>query len=340
MTETHRPEAKGIEPHKGILVISLDFELYWGVRDKRTLESYKDNLLGARAAIPLLLQLFKDYGIQATWAVVGLLFYSTRNELVAHLPTKKPSYVDANLSPYPHLGAIGTDEQSDPFHYAASLIKAIASVPGQEIGTHTFSHYYCREPGQQADEFAEDIKAAIQAANRYGLKMNSLVFPRNQVNREYLPICQQMGIQTYRGNETSWIYRVEEPKTGLSLQRALRLLDAYINYSGHNCYSLQDVYRSFPFNIPSSRFLRPYSQKLKYLEPLRLHRIVSELTYAAKQGLIYHLWWHPHNFGMKQKENFLFLEKIFNHYLKLKKDYGMESLSMGGLARQLYGEVS
>jgi hypothetical protein len=26
--------------------------------------------------------------------------------------------------------------------------------------------------------------------------------------------------------------------------------------------------------------------------------------------------------------------------LKLKKDYGMESLSMGGLARQLYGEVS
>ena len=24
---------------------------------------------------------------------------------------------------------------------------------------------------------------------------------------------------------------------------------------------------------------------------------MSDLTYAARQGLAYHLWWHPHNFG-------------------------------------------
>ncbi len=340
MLEADQPDARKIEPHKGIFVISLDFELYWGLRDKRTLDSYKDNLLGAREVIPLLLQLFEDYQIQATWAIVGLLFYATQRELLAHLPAKKPSYVDRNLSPYPQVAAIGNDERDDPFHYAASLIKMIASFPGQEIGTHTFSHYYCREPGQEADEFKEDLQAALQAANPYGLNLKSLVFPRNQVNRDYLPICQEMGILAYRGKERSWIYQMDQPNKLLRLQRSLRLLDAYINYSGHNCYSFQDISRSFPFNIPSSRFLRPYSQKLKILEPLRLHRILSGLTYAAKQGLIYHLWWHPHNFGINQKENVSFLKKILNHYWKLKNDYGMESVNMGGLARQLYREVT
>ena len=340
MLEVQRLETNNIEPRKGILVVSLDFELYWGVRDKRTLESYKDNLLGAREVIPLLLQLFKDYEIQATWAVVGLLFYRTQRELVAHLPAKKPSYADANLSPYPHLRAMGNDEQDDPFHYAASLIKTIASFPGQEIGTHTFSHYYCREPGQQVDEFKADLQAALQAANPYGLNLKSLVFPRNQVNSEYLPICQDLGILAYRGKEKSWIYQVDQPNKLLRLQRILRLLDAYISYSGHNCYSLEDISRSFPFNIPSSRFLRPYSEKLKILEPLRLNRILSGLSYAAKKGLIYHLWWHPHNFGIHQKQNLSFLEKILKHYCKLKNDYGMKSLNMGKLAGKLSGEVA
>ena len=340
MTELHLLNARKSEPHNSIFVISLDFELYWGLRDKITLERYQENLLGARAVIPMLLELFDDYKISTTWAIVGLLFYATQRELIANLPLKQPNYVDTTLSPYPHLATIGNDEQSDPFHYAASLIKMITSFPGQEIGTHTFSHYYCREQGQTAEEFREDIKAAIQVAHQYGLTIRSLVFPRNQVNREYLPICQEMGILAYRGNEKSWIYRVDEPDTPYSLQRALRLLDAYINYSGHNCYSLQDVARSFPFNIPSSRFLRPYSKRLKLLEPLRLRRILSGMTYAAKRGLIYHLWWHPHNFGISTNKNLVFLEMILKHYLKLRQDYGMRSLSMGDLACQLYPEVS
>jgi peptidoglycan/xylan/chitin deacetylase (PgdA/CDA1 family) len=337
MTELYRLNAKKSKPHNSIFVISLDFELYWGLRDKTTLESYQENLLGARAVIPMLIELFDNYKISATWAIVGLLFYATQRELIANVPLTQPNYVDTSLSPYPHLSAIGNDERSDPFHYAASLIKTIASFPSQEIGTHTFSHYYCREQGQTAEEFREDLKAAIQAANQYGLTIKSLVFPRNQVNREYLSICQEMGLLAYRGNEKSWIYRVDEPDTPYSLQRALRLLDAYINYSGHNCYSLQDVARSFPFNIPSSRFLRPYSQRLKFLEPLRLRRILSGMHYTAKRGLIYHLWWHPHNFGSNTNENLAFLKTILKHYLKLRQDYGMQSLSMGDLACQLYG---
>ena len=59
-------------------MVSLDFELYWGVRDKTSLEAYKANLLGARHIIPRLLELFAHYGVRATWATVGFLFFDEK----------------------------------------------------------------------------------------------------------------------------------------------------------------------------------------------------------------------------------------------------------------------
>jgi len=42
----------------GIFTISLDFELYWGVRDKRTIDQYRSNLSGVRSAVTQMLQTF------------------------------------------------------------------------------------------------------------------------------------------------------------------------------------------------------------------------------------------------------------------------------------------
>ena len=50
----------------GTLLVSLDFELFWGMLDQCALEDYQDNVLGGRTAIPRLLQLFEKYGIHAT----------------------------------------------------------------------------------------------------------------------------------------------------------------------------------------------------------------------------------------------------------------------------------
>ena len=38
--------------NKGTLLISLDFELFWGVQDCHTYEDYGDNVIGGRKAIP------------------------------------------------------------------------------------------------------------------------------------------------------------------------------------------------------------------------------------------------------------------------------------------------
>ena len=127
----------------GVLVVSLDFELHWGVRDRWSVGDHRARLLGAREAVPAMLELFEAFGIHATWAIVGFLFFEGKRELLDALPSRRPAYVDPALSPYAGLAAIGASERDDPFHFAPSLIRQIAHTPDQEIGTHTLSHYYC-----------------------------------------------------------------------------------------------------------------------------------------------------------------------------------------------------
>ena len=64
----------------GSLIVSLDFELFWGMLDRCPLEAYQDHVLGGREAIPELLALFQKYGIHATWAAVGFLFAENLEE--------------------------------------------------------------------------------------------------------------------------------------------------------------------------------------------------------------------------------------------------------------------
>ena len=64
----------------GTFVISLDFELLWGVRDQRTIADYGANILGVRQVVPALLDLFAERNIACTWATVGLLFFATTAE--------------------------------------------------------------------------------------------------------------------------------------------------------------------------------------------------------------------------------------------------------------------
>ena len=325
---------------KGKFVISLDFELMWGVRDKKTKATYGNNIIGVHKIIPKLLEVFKKYKITATFSSVGFLFLENKHELLENIPKLTPVYSDSNISPYAgHFDIIEDDYKSDLYHFAPNLIKEIQKYPEQEIGTHTFSHYYCLEPGQTIETFKEDIVSAISVAGKYNINISSLVFPRNQYNAEYLKVCLELGILCYRGNEQSWLYEAKNGKNESLFRRAFRLLDAYINISGHNCYSDQFFKSKMPIDIPSSRFLRPFSKKIKFLDGFRLYRIKSGMTYAAKNDLTYHLWWHPHNFGINQNENFQFLEKILIHYQFLNNKYNFQSYTMSNLANLIkYGK--
>ena len=73
---------------------------------------------------------------------------------------------------------------------------------------------------------------------------------------------------------------------------------------------------------------RPILGPLKFMEGLKVRRIKRRMLYAAKNGQTFHLWWHPHNIGVRTAEHMAQLEEIFHYYAGLKKKYGMESRNM------------
>ncbi len=318
---------------KGTFVVSLDFELEWGVRDRPHAEAYRANLLGSRRAIPRILALFREFEIHATWATVGFLFFESREQLLDSLPSRRPNYTQARLNPYLVLDSLGPIEDDDPLHFAPSLIRQILATPGQEVGTHTFSHFYCLEPGQTVDDFREDLRAAQAAARRFGVELRSLVFPRNQLSPAYVDVCREVGIEAYRGNENSWAYAERSRGEESPLRRTVRFLDSYVNLTGDHCSRIAEGLA--PLNIPSSRFLRPYLPTLKPFEGQRLCRISKALEAAARTGSMFHLWWHPHNFGLHIDENLAFLRQVLEHVAALRDQGRMESRNMAEVAAEV-----
>lgn len=313
----------------GEFVISLDFELLWGVRDHATRDGFRTNALGARRAIPLMLERFANNGIAATWATVGMLFAANRDELLAALPPAelRPCYANPALSNYGYLDEVGPDERRDPMYYAASLIQRIADCPGQEIGTHTMSHFYCLEPGATAAAFDADLKAACALAQARGLTLRSIVFPRNQYALEHLEIAHRHGLTRYRGNPPGWAYLPGSGTAQHLPRRALRLLDAHTGLLGPHLYTPRDA------NVRASIFLRPCAGRLTTLHTRHLAVIQKAMSEAARTGQGLHLWWHPHNFGIETEANLEALDRLIGHFIRLKGEYGMVSRSMDPRAR-------
>jgi polysaccharide deacetylase len=317
----------------GLFLISLDFELYWGVRDKRSLEAYGEQLRHTRQAVLKLLSLFQAYGIHATWSTVGFLLLESREALFKTQPAQRPGYRDENLCPYTyseHEAHLETE-----VHFAPDLAQRIADTKGQEIGTHTFSHFYCLEDGVSSESFSADLQCAQEVGRRAGLPPESLVFPRNQWRDDFLRLLPGFGIRCYRGVEAHPIYRATPGREQGSYRRALRLLDSYLNLTGHHTFGPVRCGRTPSYNLPASRFLRPYSKSLAWLDPLKKKRIVSSMRYAAQNRQAFHLWWHPHNFGQNLEANLAFLESILLEYSALYEQYGFRSMNMKEMTDEL-----
>ena len=328
-----------VDPGFGALVVTLDFELLWGVRDRYPADggTYRRNLLGVRQAVPRMLALFADFDVAATWATVGALFARSRGELERFSPRELPAYANARLSVAGE--PVGEDEASDPLRFAPTLISQIQAVPRQEIGTHTFFHAYALEPGQTRTAFAADLASAVEIAAHHGVRLRSIVFPRNQVNRTYLDLLPGFGLTSYRGNPRRWMYSGSPGGRSVILaRRAGRLVDTYAGGVRRDGRWGDVLQANGLCEVSASRFLRPYTPRLRRLDQLRAHRIRQELTAAAMDHRIYHLWWHPHNFGVHLDQNLDFLRRVLEDFSVCRERHGMRSLSMADVAEVALGQ--
>lgn len=270
------------------VVISLDFEMRWGMHDKLGIDfdAYRENLENVRVVVPALLKLFSERKINATWACVGALGCQNWDDYFRRAPSP-PQYENSSLKVNARYAEI---DPNGYLHFAPELLYEIHNTAGQELGTHTFSHLYLREPGITAEDVQNDLIAFSELWHEmFGYSPISFVFPRNQV--AFLSVIRSSSIHVWRGNEEAWHFNCNEVLTNASLPRMLRLIEA-VNPL---------VRRAAPLvggMTRSSLFLR--SNLNRPMWALHYKRIRMELN-QMKAGEIFHLWWHPHNLGSNVK---------------------------------------
>lgn len=160
---------------KGVFTISLDWEMAWGTRKERV-PAKKKQFEEARKIVGLLLELFGNYEISATWAVVGKLF-------------EKP-------------------KETRSIWRAGDLVRMVRHFPvAQEIGAHSFSHKDFTRLGEE--EAREDVKSWLRSAEEMDIVPRSFVFPYNRV--AYQELLREMGFFCYRGPDNVWYRKIPLP---------------------------------------------------------------------------------------------------------------------------------
>ena len=139
------------------LFISLDFELKWGMLDSN--EKYNKNILGARKAIPLILESFYKFKIKSTWAIVGILFNSDLDDFKKF----KNNLINSKIRLNPYQVDL-SDKKLHDLYFASDLVKMIINYNCHEIATHTYSHFDLSGKNDLSNEFREDIKMAKKIA--------------------------------------------------------------------------------------------------------------------------------------------------------------------------------
>jgi hypothetical protein len=138
------------------------------------------------------------------------------------------------------------------------------------------------------------------------------------------------GFTAYRGNQDHWMYRdghLASASYG-TIRRLIRAADTYLPIMGNHTSSLSiSIPKGQLINISASRFLRPVSGH-SIIDKLQLNRVKSGMWEAASTNSVFHLWWHPHNFGRNTEANLMNLERLLEYYRVLNHEYGMQSLSM------------
>ncbi len=307
------------------LVLSLDFEMRWGMLDKlgTDMSRYRRNLEGVRDVVPATLAWLASNAVNATWAVVGALACDDWEEHTARSPAW-PAYRD------PALLWNDAYAQGDPegrLYFAPNLVRDIVAAPGQELASHTFNHVYKGAPGfMRRDAEADTVAMARVLEEKFGVHAKSLVFPRNEV--AFTDVLAAHGITAYRDNPRPAFWSPSETMQRSYAAKALRLLDALVPI-GRRVAEGGRAQRA-------SHFVRWAFSPAAWKAHQR--RIVNDAA-SLRDGDVLHLWWHPHNMGADPEGNLRRLDELYDAIVKASP-VAIVSRTMGELAPEAAGAAA
>lgn len=307
-------------------VLSLDFELLWGVVDSDRYALYRSWVQQVPFIVDNLLYLFDRFNIRATWATVGLMMCESKEEMLLRLPKQNPGFKDPKLDVRRYINEFVGDTQDDTCHYGMSLIRRIINCTGQEIGSHSFSHFNCLEPmlGDPKCSFEADLDAMRDISHDRGIDLNSFVFCRNQYNDDFVDCLANFGYKIYRSS-------IWDRSSKIHLgHRLYRRMSSYlpINIDSEldirvekNSNQILNHRESFFFVVHSNRTL----------QKIHNYTLLRKLNAALVNGRDFHLWFHPWNLGKDVNNGIESLTEIFAEIADLSSRYSVKSVNMGDL---------
>lgn len=316
---------------KGSFVLSLDTELAWGSFGRDKVWTRRRYFEGCRDVIRALLKLLEEYGISATWGIIGHLFLSSCSPVngMIHPEIIRPHYswFHGDWFRYDPCSNIG----DEPIWYGKDIVDAIRSckVP-QEIGCHTFSHVIVDDPGCSEACFDSELKLCRQLATNLGLELKSFVYPHNK--DKYQEILSANRFIAYRGKEPYWYARFPE-----LVQKIAYVIDSFMFFVPPPIVQPQ---KRHCWNISGSYFYGHCAGVSKLLPvSFRVSKIKRGINKAAAQFQVFHLWFHPFNLATDSPRLLGGLEEVFRHVDCLRKEERIENLTMGALAERLEVEA-
>ena len=305
----------------GYFLFSLDTELAWGHFDCFRPDMFSPDGSRERNAIRRLLALCDEFGITATWAVVGQLFSDRYPEV--------DTYPAAWRGKYPAFENLY--RQGHPLLHGGDVIQMLLDhADRHEIAFHGFTHRVFDERDMDAKTAKSEIAAWLQAARDRVAAPTTVIFPRNRVG--HLQVFREAGFDCYRGVEIqSRIHSL--PALGKAFRRFEDLSSILVPQS----YDLPGPDDSGLVDLPASRWLFGFNRRLDRLldalglPTMRMWRIAAGIHRAAAQRKIVHLWAHPYEF--QTEADFQKLRYVFSAYAQEAQRGLMQSVSMAALAR-------
>lgn len=297
------------------VVLSLDAELRWGVHDCD--EIPETRVSHARESWEYLLDLFEEYGIPATWAVVGHLFLQRCDGIHSDHP--------AGREWFPRDGR---ERVPDSDWFGRGLITAVRdSEIDHEIGSHSFSHV---EFGKQtvSREVAEaELECSVDAAKDCGVTLESFVFPRNSIGyRELLPAH---GFSCYRGHSPARWY------DGRPLRGVGKLATVTCGLAAPPIVE-PEIDEHGTVNVPASMYLFTVDGAVRdAIGTVTSDPVLSQVALGLeqlkdRQEGVFHLWLHPNNITTNRDRHRM--EQLSALIANYHDKYGIEIATMSEIA--------
>jgi hypothetical protein len=266
------------------------------------------------------------FGVVATWAITGHLFYEKCEE--------------CDICPI--LDLRGKDNRFDqiwgtrePMWYGADVVEMLLSRDaGHEIGCHGYTHRLFNRLSIHDARF--EIQEWLRLARRRGILHQTVIFPQGGI--DHLDLFREAGFICYRGKD------LRHPALRIPLLgKILNHINLRVTILTPQVYEVQADPLGL-VNIPSSQWLFRTNRRLEAildslnLHTLRLQPTMKSIKRAAAESKVIHLWVHPHD--LRTEKDFAKLRFVFEGFAEQAKAGRLQSITMGDLARQTLNKGS